>query len=92
MSVLVRLIPKNEPIKIRVGDAARKPIPTIRLELKIRKSINGDLMIFDHADIDIVLSSKNNKIKRNYIVCNVLCHAQAKSTKLDIYNATDFKA
>ncbi len=62
MSVLVRLIPKNEPIKIRVGDAARKPIPTIRLELKIRKSINGDLMIFDHADIDIVLSSKNNKI------------------------------
>jgi len=62
MSVLVRLISKNEPIKIKVGAAARKPIPTIRLELKIRKSINGDLMIFDHADIDIILSSKNNKI------------------------------
>ena len=62
MSVLVRLIPKNEPIKIKVGDAARKPLPTIRLELKIRKSLNGDLMIFDHADIDIVLSSKTNKV------------------------------
>ncbi len=62
MSVLVRLIPKNEPIKIKVGDAARKPLPTIRLELKIRKSISGDLMIFDHADIDIVLSSKTNKV------------------------------
>ena len=61
MSVLVRLIPKNEPIKIKVGDAARKPLPTIRLELKIRKSLSGDLMIFDHADIDIVLSSKTNK-------------------------------
>tara|TARA_Y100001937_G_scaffold38932_1_gene55382 strand:+ start:984 stop:1562 length:579 start_codon:yes stop_codon:yes gene_type:complete len=62
MSVLVRLIPKNEPIKIKVGDAARKPLPTIRLELKIRKSLSGDLMIFDHADIDIVLSSKTNKV------------------------------
>jgi hypothetical protein len=62
MSVLVRLIPSTEPIKIKVGAAARKPIPTIRVELQIRKSISGDLMIFDHADIDIILSSKNSKI------------------------------
>ncbi len=62
MSVLIKLIPQNEPIKIKVGDAARKPVPTIRLELNIRKSLNGDLMIFDHADIDIVLSSKSNKV------------------------------
>jgi hypothetical protein len=62
MSVLIRLLPSNEPIKIKVGAAATKPIPSIRLELKIRKSLSGDLMIFDHADIDIVLSSKSNKV------------------------------
>ena len=35
---------------------------TVQLELDIRKSLNGDLMIFDHGDIDIVLSQKSNKI------------------------------
>tara|TARA_R110002020_G_scaffold356479_2_gene569044 strand:- start:114 stop:692 length:579 start_codon:yes stop_codon:yes gene_type:complete len=62
MSVTINLIPSNEPVKIKVGAAARKPVPSITLELNIRKSLSGDLMIFDHADIDIVMSSKNNKI------------------------------
>ena len=62
MSIKINFIPSDEPIKIKVGVAARKPTPSITLELNIRKSINGDLMIFDHADIDIVMSSKNNKI------------------------------
>ena len=30
--------------------------------MDIRKSVNGDLMIFDHGDIDIVLSTAGNKI------------------------------
>jgi len=34
----------------------------VRLEVDIRKSMNGDLMIFDHGDIDIVLSANNNKV------------------------------
>ena len=34
----------------------------VRLERDIRKSMNGDLMIFDHGDIDIVLSATNNKV------------------------------
>ena len=62
MSVKINLIPSNDPIQIKVGAAARKPVPSITLELNIRKSLSGDLMIFDHADIDIVMSSRSNKI------------------------------
>lgn len=35
---------------------------TIRLEMDIRKSVSGDLMIFDHGDIDIVISTSTNKV------------------------------
>ena len=47
-------------ISIRVGDAAR--VPSVKLELAIRRSMNGDLMVFDHGDIDIVLSPSKNKV------------------------------
>tara|TARA_Y100000593_G_scaffold15315_1_gene29732 strand:- start:788 stop:1327 length:540 start_codon:yes stop_codon:yes gene_type:complete len=47
-------------IKITIGKAEKKAV--VRLEMNIRKAINGDLMIFDHGDIDIVLSPTNNKI------------------------------
>jgi hypothetical protein len=47
-------------ITIRVGNEANKKLVT--LEMDIRKSLSGDLMIFDHGDIDIVLSSANNKV------------------------------
>tara|TARA_R110002110_G_scaffold278527_3_gene493734 strand:- start:496 stop:1035 length:540 start_codon:yes stop_codon:yes gene_type:complete len=47
-------------ITIKVGPAA-KPA-SVTLELNIRKSIEGDLMIFDHGDIDIVLSPGKKKI------------------------------
>ena len=47
-------------VVIRLGTAANEA--TVRLELDIRKSMNGDLMIFDHGDIDIILSTKSNKI------------------------------
>ena len=47
-------------IVVKVGPEAS--IKTVTLELDIRKSLSGDLMIFDHGDIDIVLSPANNKI------------------------------
>jgi hypothetical protein len=47
-------------VLIRMGSAADDAV--VRLELDLRKSLNGDLMIFDHGDIDIVLSQRNNKI------------------------------
>tara|TARA_B100000287_G_scaffold430846_1_gene486906 strand:- start:1470 stop:2009 length:540 start_codon:yes stop_codon:yes gene_type:complete len=48
------------PIKVKIGKGANKS--TVRLEMDIRKSVSGNLMIFDHGDIDIVLSSKENKV------------------------------
>jgi len=47
-------------ITIRVGEEANKKLVT--LEMDIRKSLNGDLMIFDHGDMDIILSSSKNKV------------------------------
>ncbi len=47
-------------ITIKVGEEANKKLVT--LELNLRKSLSGDLMIFDHGDIDIVLSTSNNKV------------------------------
>jgi len=48
------------PIVIRVGPKANEK--KVTLELNIRKSLSGDLMVFDHGDIDIVLSPANNKV------------------------------
>jgi len=45
---------------VRIGAAPNAAV--VRLEMDVRKSMNGDLMIFDHGDIDIVLSTKTNKI------------------------------
>ena len=45
---------------IKVGKKANAK--KVRLELDLRQSLNGDLMIFDHGDIDIVLSPNKNKV------------------------------
>ena len=45
---------------IKVGKKSNQK--KIRLEMDLRRSMNGDLMIFDHGDIDIVLSPKTNKV------------------------------
>jgi hypothetical protein len=47
-------------VTVRIGSAADGA--TVRLEMDVRKSLNGDLMIFGHGDIDIVLSTKTNKV------------------------------
>jgi hypothetical protein len=60
MAVTVRIVPVPEPIKVTIKPKA--PPPTVTLELNIRKSLSGDLMIFDHGDIDIVLSGKDKKV------------------------------
>ena len=60
MPITVRIVPIPEPIKVTIKPKA--PPPTVTLELDIRKSLSGDLMIFDHGDLDIVLSGR--KIRR----------------------------
>ena len=47
-------------IIIKVGEKANQK--KVRLELELRKSLSGDLMILDHGDIDIVLSPAKNKV------------------------------
>ena len=49
-------------MSITISIGKEEQTETIRLEMDIRKSINGDLMIFDHGDIDIVLSTSTNKV------------------------------
>tara|TARA_B100001094_G_scaffold333321_1_gene410656 strand:+ start:4670 stop:5212 length:543 start_codon:yes stop_codon:yes gene_type:complete len=47
-------------IVIRIGEKANQK--KVRLELNARQALSGDVMIFDHGDIDIVLSPTNNKV------------------------------
>lgn len=47
-------------LTIKIGRQNQSAI--VRLEMDMRKSMNGDLMVFDHGDIDIVLSPTQNKI------------------------------
>jgi hypothetical protein len=47
-------------LTVKIGRQNQSAV--VRLELDLRKSMNGDLMVFDHGDIDIVLSPTQNKI------------------------------
>ena len=50
-------IPEDDGVKIEVVEKDR-----IEAKLKLRSAINGDLMILDHKDIDIVIKQGNKKI------------------------------
>lgn len=60
-------------IKLKVGSQTsqtgsggankQEPLePPITVKLNVRKALNGDLMIGDHPEMDIVLSTGKNKI------------------------------
>ena len=49
--------PSEPTIKIEIIDKER-----IEFELQAKSAVNGDLMIFAHRDIDIVLNQKDRKI------------------------------
>lgn len=50
-------LPEKDGVKIEVVEKDR-----IEAKLKLRSSINGDLMILDHKDIDIVIKQGDKKI------------------------------
>ena len=64
-------------INVTIGDKvvpaveqeAPKP-PQATIELQMRKTLEGDIVVFDHRDIDIVLMPRKNKViafgKENY--------------------------
>ncbi len=49
----------TEPIKVRVNDPNKH---IVEFQLMMRRALNGDLMIFDHSDIDIVVMPEKKKI------------------------------
>ncbi len=58
-------IEKSKTIKIKpqVGvNIVNKNLKKAKFEMNIRQALNGDLLIFDHADIDIVLMIEKKKI------------------------------
>tara|TARA_R110000824_G_scaffold4194_1_gene19891 strand:- start:129 stop:689 length:561 start_codon:yes stop_codon:yes gene_type:complete len=43
--------------------AAEKDSPVVaNVKMKMRRAMNGDIMVFDHADVDIVMSPTTSKI------------------------------
>tara|TARA_R110000824_G_scaffold10754_2_gene47072 strand:- start:2857 stop:3423 length:567 start_codon:yes stop_codon:yes gene_type:complete len=59
-------------INVKIGAAAAEAQPDIKLTIKeknvknynlhLRKALNGDLMIFDHTDIDIIVMLQEKKV------------------------------
>jgi len=50
------VIDNSKPLQIKIDK------PDAVVELKARKTMAGDIMIFDHPDIDIMVSPSKNKI------------------------------
>ena len=51
---------EDNSVKIKIKDPTLKERYNFKLEL--RRALNGDLLIFDHADIDIVVLKEKKKI------------------------------
>ena len=55
-NVKVKITPSTIHVEIVNQD------PPISFELNARKALNGDIMIFDHSDIDIVILTEKKKV------------------------------
>ena len=49
----------KDPIKINISNNKKQ---MLEFQLMMRKALNGDLMIFDHTDIDIIVMLEQKKI------------------------------
>tara|TARA_R110000751_G_scaffold206664_2_gene310639 strand:+ start:1177 stop:1719 length:543 start_codon:yes stop_codon:yes gene_type:complete len=51
-------------VSIKIGKPPAPPEkePVVTVNLNIRKTLDGDFMIFDHADIDIIIMKNKQKI------------------------------
>ena len=47
------------PIGVKIDNPHER---TTKFEMNIRKALNGDLLVFDHADIDVVLMIEKKKL------------------------------
>jgi len=53
--------PEDKPPNLTVEFKGEEK-ETIEFQLKLRSALNGDLIILDHKDIDIVIQPENNKV------------------------------
>ena len=62
MSINIKIAdpPENDNIKINIQDPTMKKM--FEFKLHLRKALNGDLMIFDHRDIDIIIMLEKKKV------------------------------
>ena len=56
-TIPVNVTPPNVPVK--VSNDSRH---VYEFKLNLRRTLNGDLMVFDHADIDIIILTEKKKI------------------------------
>ena len=56
-AVKIKVTPSNKDVGIEVIEEKK-----IEFNLKLRSAMNGDLIILDHKDIDIVIQTKSNKV------------------------------
>ena len=63
MAVNVKIVsktqPKAEPVKVVIKGPK---IKVDEYQLDMRRALNGDIMIFDHKDIDIIILTEKKKI------------------------------
>jgi hypothetical protein len=57
MAVEIQLDPSTQPQQI-----PEAPKPIMEIELNARRTMDGDVMVFDHADIDIIIMPNKGKI------------------------------
>ena len=79
-SVNVR-ITEPEPIKVKIPDAKR----IYEFKLNLRKALNGDLMIFDHADIDIIIMITCSGKKMKYDIAKTTHHHRADNQHTSLF-------
>ena len=60
MSIDVKLGAGQSGIQVQVGD--QNAPPQARMNLNARKTLDGDIVVYDHIDMDIVIMPKTKKI------------------------------
>jgi len=67
MAIKVKIEPTPEKVKVDIKDSIKINIENskkqmLEFQLMMREALNGDLMIFDHTDIDIIVMVEKKKI------------------------------
>ena len=59
-SVNIKITQPEPTVNVSVVDPSKQ---VYEFKLNLRRTLNGDLMIFDHADVDIIILTENLNIE-----------------------------